>query len=93
MRGNEAIRVALVDATGRVVNVIRATEDLTLEGYTLIPDNGEAYINSFWDGERFIKQEEVLALPLFNQTDLQALVLAQAEMIALLFEQLQGGSA
>lgn len=50
------IRTAVIDATGRVSNVVMAGPDYSADGYTVIPSNA-AHIGWVWDGEAFAPPE------------------------------------
>jgi len=87
--------MALIDAAGIVVNVIIAGQDyVPPAGFIVVPADDWASIGDGWDGAAFVFQERPAPpaqAPTMTEDERDALILAQSEMIAMLFEMLQGG--
>lgn len=86
-------RYALIK-DGVVVNLIVADAGYTPpEGYDAVPTE-RTNVGDAWDGEQFIPAPTTPTVqppPRMTEEEKEALIIAQSEMIALLFEMLQGG--
>lgn len=84
---------AAIVKDGIVVNLIVVESLDVLPG---IIDGSEAHIGDAWDGVQFTRAEQPVTppeKPRMTEEEKEALLLAQSEMITLLYERLQGGSA
>lgn len=57
------MRYAVIDANGVVVNVIEADEGFTLDGFTLVLDDGSAKIGGTYSGTEFLPPDEMPPVP------------------------------
>ena len=86
------MRAAVIE-NGKVTNII-VVESLDI--FPNLVDAEGANIGDDWDGVQFVKPPTPPTPdptpPRMTEEEKEALLLAQSEMIALLFERLQGGS-